>query len=178
MMLYDPDRPEGLAVVDGGGLIACPRCRVAFTPKRRNQRYCTPACQKKATRNTARGSQKLADNPSVRYLAERHRGRAFLLNDSLYRKLPTERPAFMEAILRAARGGDWHLRRILTDSRAMLDFGGDYAGRPNLVRTLDHYCQRTRGGARLWEVIAAPEDAVIRPLVLYRVTRNVPCRWP
>lgn len=56
-MLHDPDRPEGLAVADGGGLIACPRCRVAFTSKRRNQSYCTPARQKAATRNTSRGAR-------------------------------------------------------------------------------------------------------------------------
>jgi len=168
MMLIGADFPKGSVLVDGGAQVACPCCGTLFRPKKRTQRYCARACQKKATGNKARGSQKVAECLSTRYLAELHRGRAFLLNDALYCKPPADRPAFMETILRAARADDWHLRRILTDRRAILDFGDDYAGRPNLVRTLHDYCKRTRDGARLREVIAKPDDAVIRPLALYR----------
>lgn len=172
-MLTVPVAQEGAEAVtgEGAGEVACPRCGVHFTPARRNQRYCNPACQKAASRNTSRGSQKIADSHTARQRADRERGRAFLLNDDLHRKPPADRPAFMDAILQAARESDRHLHRTLSDRSAFYDFGHDYAGRPNLVRTLDDYCKRSRNGARVWQIIAAKwksRDVEIRPLALYR----------
>lgn len=153
----------------GVALNCCPRCGEAFTRKRKDQQYCSRPCQKAATHNAARGSQKIEDNVDTRRLAELHRHRAFQLNDELYRKPPADRPAFVESLLQAARDHDWHLRRILTDSRSLFDFGHDYAGRPNLVRTLDDYCRKTRQ-ARIWQVVEPDwkEPTSIRPLALYR----------
>jgi hypothetical protein len=77
----------------------------------------------------------------------------------------------MEALLRAAREHDGHLRRILSDRRPLSDMGADYAGRPNLSRSLDDYCQRTRNGARLWQVMDpgwTNDATVIRQLARYR----------
>lgn len=128
----------------------CPSCGKPFAPRQTNQRYCKPACQKKASRNTARGSQKATDNPEARRRAERENRRAMLLLDELFRKPRAQRPAFMETILTAAREYDWHLRRILTDFDALLRF----KERPNIARTVDDYCKRTRGGARIWQVVA------------------------
>lgn len=170
-MLNDRDWPDGSVVADGGGQVACPQCSTPFTPRRKDQKFCTRLCAKAGSRNAKRGSQKIADNRYVARLADMQRSRAFLLNDALYCKPPTERPAFMEAILRAAREDDGHLRRILSDRRPSWDMGSDYAGRPNLPRTLDDYCQRTRNGARLWQVVDPgwTDDAtVIRPLACYR----------
>lgn len=150
----------------------CPACGIVFTPKRSNQTYCEPPCQKRATRNAARGSQKAADNPDAARLAELHRRRAMLLVDALYSLPPAQRPAFMETILTAAREHDWHLRRILTDRRAVTVFTGHPGtGRPTLARALDDYCQRTRNGARIWHVVAkawTDDPTLIHPLALYR----------
>lgn len=149
----------------------CPHCSTPFTPRRKDQKFCTRPCAKAASRNAKRGSQKIADNRYAARLADMQRSRAFLLNDALNCRPPTERPAFMETLLRAAREDDGHLRRILSDRRPLWDMGADYAGRPNLSRTLDDYCQRTRNGARLWQVIASDwtdEAAVIRPLARHR----------
>lgn len=145
----------------------CPHCGLSFTPRRRNQRYCVPPCQKKASRNTARGSQKTADNPEARRRAEGENRRAMLLLDELFRKTPAQRPAFMETILAAACEHDWHLRRILTDYDALHGF----KGRPNIARTMDDYCTRTRSGARIWQVVAkgwSDDATTIRPLAIYR----------
>lgn len=132
----------------------CPRCGQTFQHKRKNQRYCSRPCQKATTQNTMRGSQKIADNSTAKRMSEVQRHRACLLNFELYSKRPADRPAFMEAILSAARIHDRHLHRILSDHRPYLEFETDDWGRPNLTRTLDDYCKRTRNGARLWQVIA------------------------
>lgn len=89
---------------------------------------------------------------------------------------PSARPAFMEKIIGAAQNHDGDLRRILTDRKAQGHFDLDYAGRPNLVRTLDDYCQLTRGGARVWQVVAPgwQEAGPIRPLSLYRDPHTPP----
>lgn len=167
---------EGLEVGAGNRLPStgpiCPLCGLSFTPRRRNQRYCVPACQKKASKNNTRGSQRAADNPEAKRLAEMHRRRAELLVDALYGKPPDQRPAFMEIILTAAREHDWHLRRILTDRRSLAVFRGHSGtGRPTLARALDDYCQRSRGGVRVWQVVAegwVDQPNAIRPLALYR----------
>lgn len=168
-------------LIEGGGAVhrapskadrTCPACGIVFTPKRSNQTYCEPPCQKRATRNVARGSQKAADNTEAARLAELHRRRAMLLVDALYSLPPAHRPAFMETILTAAREHDWHLRRILIDRRAVAVFTGHPGtGRPTLARALDDYCQRTRSGARIWAVVAkawTDDPPPIRPLALYR----------
>lgn len=150
----------------------CPHCGVSFKPRRRNQRYCVPECQRKASKNTTRGSQKVTDSPEAARLAEMHRSRALLLVDHLYSMPPVHRPAFMETIITAARGHDWHLRRILTDRRSLAVFGGHSGtGRPTLALTLNDYCRRTRSGARIWQVVAkgwTGHATPIRPLALYR----------
>ena len=145
--------------------IPCAGCEQTFMPARRNQKYCSRPCQKNATR----GSQRVADSTAAKRLSEAQRQRAWLLNDELYRKAPRNRPAFLEAILEAARGGDWHLRRILTDSRSLADMSSDHAGRPNLVRTVNDYCMRTRD-EHLWKVIAADwqEPRTVHSLPSYR----------
>lgn len=149
--------------------IPCAGCEQLFTPARRNQVYCSRPCQRATTRNAKRGSQKIVDSKSAKRLSEAQRQRAWLLNDELYRKSPCKRPAFLEVILESARGSDWHLRRILTDSRRFADLSLDHAGRPNLVRTVDDYCMRTRG-ERIWKVIAADwiEPSVVQSLQSYR----------
>lgn len=154
----------------------CPQCQAVFPPKRTDQRYCGRGCQRKATRNASRGTQKAVGSPAARRTLERRRGRAFLLNDALFRMKPSARPAFLEKIIGAARNHDADLRRILSDWTARRDFDLDYAGRPNLVRTLDDYCQLTRDGARVWQVVAPDwqEAGPIRPLSLYRDPHTPP----
>jgi hypothetical protein len=149
---------------------ACPTCGQTFHRKRKNQTYCGRDCQKKKTQNSNRGSRKADDNQDARWLLELHRRRGFLLNDELYRKPPVQRPAFLECIIKAARDHDWHLRRLLRDRRALRDYSTDHAGRPNLARTLDHYCKLTRGGASVFKVVAKgwtdPDE--IRPPRIYK----------
>lgn len=146
----------------------CVSCETAFIRKRKDQRYCSRHCQKGATQNASRGSQRSADSVTSRLQAERLRGRAWLLTDELYKVPPVDRPTFMETIRHSAKT-DWHLRRILTDQRNIRDLTTDYAGRPNLTRSMDDYCRLTRR-ARIWEVVADNwcEPNSIRPLALYR----------
>lgn len=49
--------------------------------------------------------------------------------------------AFMEICLLAVWEHDSSRHRILSDRRALSDFGHDYTGRPNLARTLEA-CKR------------------------------------
>lgn len=150
----------------------CPGCGNPFQSSKRNRRYCVPGCQKKASRKSARGSQKIADSPTSRRLSEGHSRRAWLLVDELFNKPPAQRPAFLETIIAAARDGDWYLGRILTDRAALAQFKGHPGtGRPTLARAVDDYCQRTREGARIWQVLAndwQDDPAKIHPLALYR----------
>ncbi|WP_371156983.1 hypothetical protein [Jannaschia sp. 2305UL9-9] len=89
----------------------CERCGQPFTRRRKDQRYCIPACQKKASRNAVRGAR-LAEN------AQRNRGhydRASWLSYDVLRMSPEAQRPMIVAILEAASGPDAPLRNILLD---------------------------------------------------------------
>lgn len=92
----------------------CPGCGIPFQPSKRNQRYCLPSCQKKASRNSARGSTSASDSPDRRYVKRRQRATLAWLNETYYATPPGARLALLKAWLDAARGGDTHLRGVLS----------------------------------------------------------------
>lgn len=93
----------------------CPGCRIQFTPARRNQKYCTPSCQKMATRNTARGAREIENKTRT----ERHYDRAAWLSYDLNRMQPVRQRAMVLALLEAASGDDPALRNILLDPKLL-----------------------------------------------------------
>lgn len=174
--------PEPIAVATLGGIIAvpkvaldghrrmalvgtdsthpfCPQCGVQFQPRRSNQRFCDRECQKASSTNAARGSQSAAvSNAAARALeAQGHRGT--MLYQMLLRKHPTERPAFLDEIIVAARDHDWNLRRRLTDRRLLAlsaAYGtSEWSRWAYIVQSIDQHC-RLRWGrdARVFRVVS------------------------
>lgn len=92
-------------------LLLCPHCGEEFSPKRTNQNYCIPTCQK----NGSRGSRKIADSNEERHRSSRHYNRARGLAFELYTRPLHLRLGFMAELIEAARDHDAQLRSILTD---------------------------------------------------------------
>lgn len=88
----------------------CPGCGANFRPKRSNQKYCSPPCQKQASRNSSRGCR-MTEN---RQRTELHNNRASTLTEMIYSVPPTERLGMMRYILSFVPN-DAGLRSILTD---------------------------------------------------------------
>jgi hypothetical protein len=82
-------------MLDLSNLLACPACAAEFMPKRTNQKYCTPSCQKASTRNTSRGSRVSETKGRSAY----HYERAMRLAEMLYTAPPQERLGVMQHIL-------------------------------------------------------------------------------
>lgn len=136
------------------GDLFCPKCGVQFQLKRKDQRFCDRACQK----NAARGSQKAADNKDCARTLETRRHRGHLLHDMLLRKHPSDRPAFLDEIVTAARDRDWFLRTKLTDRRYLSPKAANGTSEGNrwayLVQAIDQHCRQKWGpDARIFRVV-------------------------
>ncbi|WP_299960357.1 hypothetical protein [uncultured Roseobacter sp.] len=101
-------------MLDLSNLLACPVCQVEFIPKRTNQKYCTPKCQKAATKNTARKSREGEHRVRSVY----HYERTMRLAEMLYTAHPQERLGTMQHILSFVEH-DAGLRNILTDRKLL-----------------------------------------------------------
>jgi hypothetical protein len=95
----------------GAGFAACPGCGVAFTPKRENQSCCDPPCQKRTTRNAARGSREVENTKR----SDAHYSRAAWLSYDVLRMSSLRQRQVILAILQAASAHDAALRNILLD---------------------------------------------------------------
>lgn len=148
----------------------CSKCGVQFQPKRKDQRFCDRVCQK----NASRGSQKAADNTASARQIEGQRHRGHLLHDMLLRKHPSDRPAFLEEIVTAARDHDWFPRRKLTDRRYLSPKAAHGTSEGNrwayLVQAIDQHCRLKWGPeARVFRVVSKDwtlppaTDEVTRP---------------
>lgn len=130
---------------------ACSGCGQPFTPKRTNQRYCTPPCQKAATRNTARGPRTTAESPSRRHEKRLQWATLAFLNETLYGHPVGQRLGLLRDWLDRARAGDTTLRAALTrpdfckwtdNSRACFRSSLAYPPVPYLTHK---YCQKLLG---------------------------------
>lgn len=133
--------------------LICPRCGNQFQPKRSNQQYCDPACQKAASRNTSRGPRTTACSPTRRVEKRRQWATLAYLNETFYGTPPGQRLGLLKDWLDMARMGDTRLRAVLTrpdfckwgeNKRAC--FRRSYAYPP--IPYLAHrFCQRFRACA-------------------------------
>lgn len=88
----------------------CPACGTSFMRKRSNQAYCSRPCQRKTSRNSARGDR-CAENKQRSW---KHYDRAARLTEMIYSTPPQERLGMMQHIL-SFIPHDAGLRNILTD---------------------------------------------------------------
>lgn len=91
--------------------VSCPQCALTFTPRRKDQRYCSSPCAKAATRHASRGSR-LRENTQRN---RRHYERAAWLAYDVARMSPEGKRAMLLALLETASGDDAQLRNILLD---------------------------------------------------------------
>ncbi|WP_210880189.1 hypothetical protein [Roseovarius autotrophicus] len=135
---------DGDAVVEPIGtfdaaLQVCPKCQAEFAPKRSNQTYCSTACQKAASRNSARGTRKAED----RRANEEHHARVHALTEMIYAVPVTERLGVMQHILSHV-STDACLRRVLTDPKLLREPPrGD--GRMNIAKAANAYTKKFFG---------------------------------
>lgn len=120
-------------------LIVCPKCEALFTPKRSNQQYCMPSCQKTATRNTSRGTRKA----ELKADSEKHFERVNRLFEMLYSVPVNERLGVMQGIFSHVPT-DAGLRRILTDPN-LLSATPRADGRKNIAKAAHAYTQKFFG---------------------------------
>lgn len=103
-------------VLPNDDAVSCPSCALKFVPKRKNQRYCSSPCQKRASRNTARTSRKKEN----RVRSRGHYERASRLAEMVYSVRPSERLGMMQFIL-SKTPDDAGLRNILTDPKLLTE---------------------------------------------------------
>ena len=92
----------------------CPRCLVAFLPKRTNQKYCNTACQKAATRNTSRGPRTTRASHSKRLEKRYEWAMLGYLNETYYGTRPDQRLGLLKNWLDLSRASEGALRAALT----------------------------------------------------------------
>lgn len=132
---------------EGAGFAACPGCGVAFAPKRKNQSYCDPPCQKRTTRNAARGSREVENTQR----SGAHYSRAAWLSYDVLRMSPLRQRQMILAMLQAASADDAALRNILLDPALLgadrwSGLGKLYPdtrspGAPNIAKLVNAFCR-------------------------------------
>lgn len=140
----------GAAVAVGTRVAAtertCLRCSLRFTPRRKDQVYCSKPCAKAATRNKSRGSRHFENRKRTSF----HYDRAARLAFDLYRMSADERRAMILAILESASGAEAPLRNILLDpallkARRSSSIGkiypdSKYSGSLNVAQMVNRFC--------------------------------------
>lgn len=137
----------------------CPKCKEAFVPARSNQKYCSSACQKAATRNVSRGPRQIAVNMEERRRHDIRTGRIQGLSDAFFTTPPAYRAEFMERLITEGRTKS-ELRKGLTEQALLRSWSrNEGTGRLHIAHCLDHYCQEVYK-MRSYEVLA---PATVRP---------------
>lgn len=131
--------------------IQCPACNAEFTPRRKNQKYCSDNCRKRKSRHAARGSRKVAHSWDERRRSEMRKTRLTDLTNALYEAPPRYRAEFLERLIAQARSNA-ELRRWLTRRDLLKTWYMDGTGRIGIGHSLDHYCQEVYG-QRSYEVL-------------------------
>ncbi|MFK7764017.1 MAG: recombination protein NinG [Roseobacter sp.] len=90
--MFDAVVPIVMPVADNSD---CPACGTSFTRKRSNQTYCSKPCQRKSSKNSARGDRS-AEN---KQRSSKHYERAARLTEMIYTTPPQERLEMMKHIL-------------------------------------------------------------------------------
>lgn len=137
-------------------LRACEDCQEPFTPRRKDQRYCSDRCRKNRSQKARRRDVPVNStfSPSKRQDNRRLFGSAARYAEMLYSKSPGERLGFMKGLIDAARAGDKRLRQILTN-QYILNAGPDqpwlFFPRPEgyytITQAADRYCQMYWGAS-------------------------------
>lgn len=122
-------------MLDLSNLKSCPKCSQDFAPKRSNQKYCSDACRKNATR----GSRK----PEYKDRTIHHYARARDLEQMVYSVAPSERLGMMKDILEHV-SHDAGLRNILNDPKLHREEPRK-SGRKNLARAANAYTHKFFG---------------------------------
>lgn len=105
--MFDAVDPIVMPVADTS---QCPACGTSFTRNRSNQAYCSRPCQRKTSRNSARGHRGAENKQRSRM----HYERAARLTEMIYTTPPQDRLGVMRHIL-SFIPHDAGLRNILTD---------------------------------------------------------------
>ena len=124
----------------------CERCGAPYKRRKKTQKYCSATCQKKASRNTARGPRDHENN----YRNRQHYERAAWLSYDVLRMSPNAKRRMILAILEAASSMDAALRNILFDPALL---GADrrspigklypdsrYPDAPNIAKMVHAFC--------------------------------------
>ena len=118
----------------------CLLCNGVFMPNRSNQRYCGKNCQKKASKNAARGTRATENI----IMNRNHYHRALDLAEWVYTSPPLERLGVIKEIIMAASQHDSSLRRILTDPKLLRAAPTDshlfFRRTPRSYKTISQVC--------------------------------------
>lgn len=132
----------------------CPGCGTAYKPRRRNQRYCSRACQKNATR----GPRTADASPSRQYDLRRKRALLEWLNTTYYGTPPADRPYVLRGWMDDARRDRGLLRQVFAtpgffnpplDDRRRVSFHRCWEY-PPVPFIADRYCALTLD-CRVWQ---------------------------
>lgn len=122
-------------MLDLSNLKSCPKCSQDFSPKRSNQKYCSDACRKNATR----GSRK----PENKNRTIHHYARASDLEHMVYSVPPSDRLGMMKHILEYVPH-DAGLRNILSDPKLLREEPRK-SGRKNISQAASAYTRKFFG---------------------------------
>lgn len=122
-------------MLDLSNLKSCPKCSQDFTSRRSNQKYCSDACRKNATRGARKSENK---DRNIHHYA-----RAKDLEHMVYSVAPSERLGMMKHILEHAPY-DAGLRNILSDPKLLREEPRK-SGRKNLAKAANAYTHKFFG---------------------------------
>lgn len=128
-----------------GPVVNCAKCATSFSPRRKDQRFCSKPCAKAATRNASRGTRELEFSVTARRTHEVRKGRIKGLSHGLYETPPAYRSDYLQRLIAEGRGNA-ELRRLVTVRDLLRSWGRDEGtGRLHIVHILDHFCQEVYG---------------------------------
>lgn len=119
--------------------LSCETCSAGFAPKRKDQRYCSKGCARKATRNATRTTR----TKENKRMNEQHYDRARAMFRRIYSVAPNQRLGVMQYFLSLVPT-DADLRRILSDP-ALLSIEPRADGRKNVAKAADAYVRMFHG---------------------------------
>jgi len=83
--------------------LSCPACQTDFVATRKDKRFCSRACQKKSSENSARGPRTNALSSDARQRNRQHYSLSHSLCETYYNTPPQQRLGYLKGLVDSAR---------------------------------------------------------------------------
>lgn len=130
----------------------CPNCKLMYSTKRPNQKFCSARCRKNESQKRRRAISPVNSANSVTKRRDNMLlfDRAIILGHELYMRPPGQRLGYMKSLIDEARAGNSALRQLLSNqyllrpplSKRWLFHNKSPAAYFTIAQAADRYCRK------------------------------------